>query len=81
MLPEVKKVVKSFVTESLTWKETRAKLMKKTQQQIKRLGFTTQTGGNLESDTFAVALSVFLTAMHKYLTRHIASKNLQWDSA
>ena len=68
-LPEVKKAVKSFgVRDGLAWEQTRAELKTKTQNELK-------------SNDYAVALSAFLTAMHKYLARYIAAKSLQWDGA
>ena len=68
-LPEVKKAVKSFgVRDGLDWEQTRAELRTKTQNELK-------------SNDYAVALSAFLTAMHKYLARYIAAKSLQWDGA
>ena len=67
-LPEVKKVVKNFgVRDGLDWKQTRAELRKKTQNELK-------------SNDYAVALSAFLSAMHKYLGRYIHAESLQFDS-
>lgn len=69
MTQAVRNVVDSLVTTTgLNWEQARAELSKQTQQPNKMRGFK---GGEKASDAFAVALSAFLTAIHKYLYRHI----------
>jgi len=78
MLPSVKVEVRRFVTTpGLTWTQTRAELEKLTQQESSTLGMRTQKSGSLAGDTYAVALSAFLTAIHKYLKRHGKTQGLE----
>ena len=72
MLSEVRKAVESFVTtEGLNWEQMRAELTKRTHRGSTMVGFVTSKSGDLASDTFAVALSAFLTGIHTYLNRYI----------
>ncbi len=78
MLPAVQAEVRRFVTTpGLTWTQTRAELRLLTQQETSTLGVRTQKSGSLASDTYAVALSAFLTVIHKYLKRHGKSTGLK----
>ncbi len=78
MLQAVQAEVLRFVTTvGLTWTQTRAELRKLTQKETSTLGMRTQQSGRLADDTHAVALSAFLTAIHKYLKRHGKTKGLE----
>jgi hypothetical protein len=78
MLPAVQAEVQRFVkTVGLTWTQTRAELRKLTQQESWTLGVRTQQSGRLAGDTYVVALSTFLTAIHKYLRRHGKTEGLK----
>jgi hypothetical protein len=77
IMPAVQAEVCRFVTTpGLTWTQARAELRKLTQQQSSTLGVRTQKSGSLAGDTYAVALSAFLTAIHKYLERHGKTEGL-----
>jgi hypothetical protein len=66
ILQEVKAEVATFVTTpGLNWTQMREALTKLTQQASWR-----HKEGSKAKDTYAVALSEFLTAIHLYLHRH-----------
>jgi hypothetical protein len=78
IMPAVQAEVYHFVTTpGLTWTQARAELRKLTQQETSTLGVRTQKSGSLAGDTYAVTLSAFLTAIHKYLKRHGKTQGLE----
>jgi hypothetical protein len=85
MFPAVKKFVDFLVPPTvpgLTWTQTRAALRERTQPEIKRLGWVTQTRGAMASDELAVALSALLTALHQYFDRYRHTKTVMaWTDA